>query len=87
VSGIPDDIDWSLTTWEGARREQVRRAAALTLRERLQSLEDMAEVAERFRQMRETGRFAATHGEPDAAPETEAHAARQPPIRYNANDE
>ncbi len=24
-----DDIDWSLTTWEGARREQLRRWAAL----------------------------------------------------------
>jgi hypothetical protein len=87
VSRIPDDIDWSLTTWEGVRREQLRRAAALTLRERLQSLEDMAEVAERFRQMRETGRFSATHSGSAAAPETEAHAARQPPIRYGAKDE
>src|SRR5262245_42043682 len=26
-----DDIDWTLTTWDGARREQLRRWAALPL--------------------------------------------------------
>lgn len=28
-------IDWSLTTWEGSRRAQLRHALALTLRERM----------------------------------------------------
>ncbi|OGT31329.1 MAG: hypothetical protein A2W28_11920 [Gammaproteobacteria bacterium RBG_16_51_14] len=45
-------IDWSVTTWEGSRREQLRRARRLTLRERLAALEDMEEFAEFFRQSR-----------------------------------
>ncbi|CAN5298703.1 MAG: hypothetical protein H0W36_01585 [Gemmatimonadetes bacterium] len=39
------DIDWWLTTWEGNRRDQLRRARGLTLRERLQAVEEMAEVS------------------------------------------
>lgn len=83
---IPDDIDWSLTTWEGTRREQLRRAAALTLRERMQSLEDMAEVAERFRRMRETAQSRPTPAAPAAAPEGERRVAQQAPARYGPGD-
>lgn len=43
-----DDIDWSLTTWEGSRREQHRRFYALTLREKILELEAMGDVAELF---------------------------------------
>jgi len=43
-----DDIDWSLTSWEGSRRAQLRRWCSLTVRERLQAIEDLAEVAERI---------------------------------------
>jgi hypothetical protein len=49
---IPDEI-WEQTTWEGNRRAQLRHALTLTLRERLQAVEDMAEVAQRLREMRE----------------------------------
>ena len=52
---IPEDA-WEQTTWEGNRRAQLRDALSLTLRERLQAVEDMAEVAERFRQMRAHGK-------------------------------
>jgi hypothetical protein len=48
---IPDEL-WEETTWEGNRRAQLRRALELTLRERLQVIEDMAEVAQRFGEMR-----------------------------------
>jgi hypothetical protein len=48
---ISDEL-WAETTWDGNRRAQLRRGLALTLRERLQAVEDMAEVAERFAQMR-----------------------------------
>jgi hypothetical protein len=41
-------IDWSLTTWEGARREQHRRWASLSLREIVLALEDMQVLAERL---------------------------------------
>lgn len=39
-------IDWSLTTWEGSRREQLRRWAALPLDRVIVALEEMAELAE-----------------------------------------
>jgi hypothetical protein len=34
-------IDWSLTTWEGARREQLRRWALLPLENIVAALEEM----------------------------------------------
>jgi len=39
------DIDWSLTTFEGARREQMRRWAELPLEQILAALEDMEALA------------------------------------------
>jgi len=43
-----DLIDWSLTTWEGFRREQLRRWAALSLEEILLAQEEMRELAEKL---------------------------------------
>jgi hypothetical protein len=43
-----ESIDWSLTTWEGSRREQLRRWAALSLEEILLAQEEMRELAERL---------------------------------------
>ena len=40
-----EEIDWSLTTWEGARREQLRRWAALPLERIVLALEEMQELA------------------------------------------
>lgn len=71
MSPIPDDIDWSLTTWEGSRRAQLRRSLKLTLRERLQALDDMTEIAERFRWMRENGKFSTVRPAEAASPATE----------------
>lgn len=54
----PDsDIDWNKTTWEGSRREQLRAWCALTLRERLLAVEEMAALSDRFAQMRAQGRM------------------------------
>ena len=39
-------IDWSLTTWEGARREQLRRWSQLSLEQILLAQEEMRELAE-----------------------------------------
>jgi hypothetical protein len=36
---------WETATWEGLRREQLRRSLRLTVRERLQALEAMAETS------------------------------------------
>jgi hypothetical protein len=41
-----EDIDWSLTTWEGSRREQIRRWSKLTMDEILAAQEEMADQAQ-----------------------------------------
>jgi hypothetical protein len=40
-----DGIDWSLTTWEGARREQLRRCSPMPLAEMILALEEMEVLA------------------------------------------
>jgi hypothetical protein len=57
MSEIPDDIDWSLTSWEGSRRAQLRRWRTLSLRQKLLALEEMTEIAEHFGRMRATGKM------------------------------
>lgn len=37
-------IDWRLTTWEGARREELRRWSQLPLERIVAALEEMAEL-------------------------------------------
>lgn len=49
----PDgEIDWSLGTFEGVRREQAREFLALSFREKLLRLEQMSELAARLRRDR-----------------------------------
>lgn len=43
-----DDIDWRLTTFEGVRREQLRRWAKLPLEDIVRSLEEMDDLARLF---------------------------------------
>ena len=43
-----DAIDWSLATWEGAEREQLRRWAGLSLEEIVLAQEEMQQLAERL---------------------------------------
>lgn len=40
-----DRIDWSLTTWEGSRRAMLRDAMKLTLTQKWQAVEEMADWA------------------------------------------
>jgi len=54
------EIDWSKTTWEGSRREQLRQWCQLSLRERLQAVEDMGDFAQQFQKMRRDGRLRPT---------------------------
>ncbi len=44
----PHEIDWSLTTFDGVRREQLRRNLRLTVQQRLEAVEDMAAFARDF---------------------------------------
>lgn len=57
MTGDRDEAGWSVTTWEGCRREQLRRALRLTVRERLQGLEDLTEVSEHLERLRRTGKL------------------------------
>jgi hypothetical protein len=50
-----ESIDWTLTTWEGARREQQRRWASLSLREIILALEEMQALAERLSMAQDPG--------------------------------
>jgi hypothetical protein len=43
---IPENVDWSLTTWEGARREQLRRWSELPLEKIILALEEMQQLSE-----------------------------------------
>jgi len=45
-----DAIDWSLTTWDGARREQIRRWSRMPLAEMILALEEMQVLAEKLSQ-------------------------------------
>jgi hypothetical protein len=50
-----DEIDWSLTTWEGARREQMRRWSQMSLAEMILALEEMQILAEKLTQSPDPG--------------------------------
>jgi hypothetical protein len=45
------DGRWEAATWEGSRREKLRAALTLTVRERLQALEALSELAKRLAEM------------------------------------
>ena len=62
---IPDEL-WERTTWEGNRREYVRWALRLTVRERLEALNEMGELARRFLELRAQGKFRSPRNSGDA---------------------
>ena len=43
---MSDEIDWSLTTWEGNRRRQHEEFRALSFREKVAVIEQLGEVEE-----------------------------------------
>lgn len=58
---------WEAATWEGAQRARTRRALELTVRERLEVLEALAETSARLveigRHARESGGHLSGHSE------------------------
>ena len=50
------EIDWALTTWEGVRREQLRRNLRLTLAERFRALDDLATLSRHLAKVGKGGR-------------------------------
>ncbi len=49
---MSDQRSWESGTWEGARRAGIREALRLSVRERLQALDSLAETSERLAQIR-----------------------------------
>ncbi len=45
---MADEVDWSLATFEGIRRRHRERFAALSFREKVLVVEQLAEVTEHF---------------------------------------
>lgn len=43
-----DQVDWEMTTFAGARREQLRRWSRLSLRQIVLALEEMEELGKRL---------------------------------------
>jgi hypothetical protein len=74
------EIDWSLTTWEGSRREQMRRWAALPLEQMIESIEQMEELGEHLARA-PTIVGSMTHA---PVPEVGANAVREPSPRGRA---
>jgi CRISPR-associated protein Csx17 len=70
-------IDWSKTTFEGSRREQLRRWRELTVRQRLEALDRLSDLAGPFEQQK-------TGQETTAGPPQDLHAGavREPQGKY-----
>ena len=49
---MDEQVDWSLTTWEGNRRQQHREFYALSFREKLEIVEQLGEMALLFTERR-----------------------------------
>ena len=86
MSEDKQDIDWSLTTWDGSRRAQLRHALTLTLRERMEAAEGLADVARRFQQIRAQGGFKPVSPGEEAAPAETPPAAREPAAPYGSTE-
>ena len=72
-----DGIDWRLTTWDGSRREQLRRWAALPLERVILAIEEMQDLTEHFQRMHAEGGSTSASGgaaRPQATPNV-----REPP--------
>lgn len=82
-----DGIDWGLTTWEGSRREQLRRWAALPLERVIMAIEEMQDMSDQFGPTRETGAIPDARSAQTAATLIEARAVRQAPAQYRPDDE
>ena len=49
------EAGWETATWEGSRRARLRAALALSVRERLEALEALAELAQQLAEMPRSG--------------------------------
>lgn len=77
---------WEIATWEGSRREQLRRSLQLTLRERIEAIDNMQVVSDALALSRDKGRIAspATAGQ-QASTDTLVVQEESPVYRANGN--
>ena len=54
VASKSSDQSWSKATWQGSRSVQLRAALKMTIRQRLQALEELCELAQRLKNMPRT---------------------------------
>ncbi len=54
VARNSSDQHWGNATWEGSRSVQLRAALKMTIRQRLQALEELCELAQRLKNMPRT---------------------------------
>ena len=73
-----DEFDWSVATWEGSRRAQLRHALTFTLRERMEMVEGLADVVRRLQEIRARGGFKTAAKMAGASHSTAALATREP---------
>lgn len=59
---LEDDMDWSLATWEGSRRETLRRWARLPLERVIATLEEMQELNEMLSESTASGKVKIRYG-------------------------
>jgi hypothetical protein len=70
-------IDWRKTTFDGSRREQLRQAQRMTVRQRLEALEQLTELSERLQAMpRQTAAAQPTTGVQEPPPDYRTDASR-----------
>ncbi|MFW6201666.1 MAG: hypothetical protein ACOC8B_03750, partial [Gemmatimonadota bacterium] len=59
---MADGTGWDAGTWEGNRRDQIRRTLGLSVRERLEALEELAATGERLDEVGERRRARSASG-------------------------
>jgi CRISPR-associated protein Csx17 len=71
------NMDWRKTTFDGSRREQLRRVQAMTVRQRLEAMDQLAVLSERMRAMRR---------QTDAASAASCIGVREQQVVYHAGE-
>lgn len=81
---LPDDISGS-NAWREHEVSQLRRFRALSLRERMEAVQGMADVVRRFQQMRREGAFHTALQAYEPREDREAEVIREAPTFYRAD--
>jgi hypothetical protein len=78
---LPKDVSGS-DGWRAHELSQLRRFRALSLRQKLEAVEGMADVVRRFDQMRREGKFRSGSHSPKSPETVKKQAVREPPAIY-----